>query len=113
MPKAAPKHRPATTPPRRHCPPEQSRQARRTLATNCAAWRKLRASVLSAEPLCRECSKRGIVRAANHVDHENGDPSNNDPSNLQPLCAPCHSRKTAAEDGGFGNRRKTHVRTDR
>lgn len=22
----------------------------------------------------------------------------------QPLCAPCHSRKTATEDGGFGNR---------
>jgi 5-methylcytosine-specific restriction protein A len=44
------------------------------------------------------------VRAANHVDHINNDPSNNDLSNLQPLCAPCHSRKTAKEDGGFGNR---------
>jgi 5-methylcytosine-specific restriction protein A len=59
--------------------------------------------VLGVEPLCRECAKHGITRAANHVDHISGDPSNNDLTNLQPLCAPCHSRKTAAEDGGFGN----------
>lgn len=25
-----------------------------------------------------------------------------DPSNWQPLCAGCHSTKTAKEDGGFG-----------
>ncbi|WP_186318376.1 HNH endonuclease, partial [Bacillus pumilus] len=24
-------------------------------------------------------------------------------SNWQPLCASCHNRKTAKEDGGFGN----------
>ncbi|GAB3388167.1 HNH endonuclease signature motif containing protein [Lysobacter fragariae] len=105
MPKAAPKHRPFAPAARRHCPHEISRQARRTLATNSAAWRAIRSSVLSAEPLCRICASKGYTRAANHVDHVNGDPSNNDPTNLQPLCAPCHSRKTAAEDGGFGNRK--------
>jgi 5-methylcytosine-specific restriction protein A len=26
-----------------------------------------------------------------------------DPLNLQGLCQPCHSRKTATEDGGFGH----------
>ncbi|WP_144469068.1 HNH endonuclease signature motif containing protein, partial [Bacillus pumilus] len=26
-----------------------------------------------------------------------------DSSNWQPLCASCHNRKTAKEDGGFGN----------
>lgn len=89
-----------------HCPPAKSRQARRTLATNSAAWRKLRGLVLAAEPLCRECTKKRITRAASHVDHVDGDPSNNTMSNLQPLCAPCHSRKTAKEDGGFGNPRR-------
>lgn len=28
-----------------------------------------------------------------------------DPTNLRTLCAPCHARKTAREDGGFGNAR--------
>lgn len=106
MPKAAPKHRPFAPAARRHCPPEQSRQARRALATNSATWRAIRSSVLAAEPLCRECAQKGITRGANHVDHINGDATNNDPSNLQPLCAPCHSRKTATEDGGFGNRKQ-------
>ena len=86
-----------------HKAPEASRQARRALATNSAAWRKLRAQVLGAEPLCRHCAAKGVVRAANVVDHEDGDAHNNSLSNLQPLCGPCHSRKTAAEDGGFGN----------
>lgn len=106
MPKAARKHRPCTPMARRHCPPEQSRQARRALATNSAAWRAIRSAVLAAEPLCRMCTARGITRAAQHVDHVDGDDGNNDATNLQPLCAPCHSRKTATEDGGFGNRRQ-------
>lgn len=43
--------------------------------------------------------------AATHVDHvvplERGG-ARFDEGNLQPLCAPCHSRKTARQDGGFG-----------
>ena len=105
MPAKAPRHQPFSPSARRHCPPEQSRQARRALATNSAAWRALRSQVLAMEPLCRECKRRGTTRGASHVDHVNNDPSNNDLSNLQPLCPPCHSRKTAAEDGGFGNRK--------
>lgn len=27
-----------------------------------------------------------------------------DPNNWQSMCDPCHSKKTATEDGGFGNR---------
>ncbi|PAU94052.1 HNH endonuclease, partial [Paracoccus salipaludis] len=45
----------------------------------------------------------------NTVDHvvpHRGDPERFwDQDGWQPLCASCHSRKTAAEDGGFGNRR--------
>ena len=88
-----------------HRPAEASRQARRALATNSAAWRRLRAAVLDAEPLCRECAKAGRTTAASCVDHIDGDSHNNDTSNLQPLCSPCHSRKTAREDGGWGNPR--------
>ncbi|MCZ6609557.1 MAG: HNH endonuclease signature motif containing protein [Alphaproteobacteria bacterium] len=31
------------------------------------------------------------------------DGGSDDPSNLQGMCRPCHSRKTATEDGGWGN----------
>ena len=62
-------------------------------------WRRLRIAVLSGEPLCRECGK-----PATEVDHivaiaKGGEDVE---SNLQPLCKPCHSRKTATQDGGLG-----------
>ena len=107
MPKAAPKHRPYLPKAKRHCAPEQSRQARRALATNSAAWRQIRAGILSVEPLCRECGKKRVIRPATQVDHIDGDDSNNEFENLQPLCGPCHSRKTARENGGFGNQKAT------
>lgn len=72
---------------------------RRTLPLNGAAWQRLRASVLSGEPLCRHCHARCIVTPATDVDHISGDPSDNSPENLQPLCHECHSRKTAADHG--------------
>lgn len=72
---------------------------RRTLALNKAAWQKLRASVLASEPLCRHCQAAGRVVQATDVDHISGDPGDNRLSNLQPLCHPCHSRKTACDHG--------------
>lgn len=87
-------------------PTPADRQRRRALATNSTTWRKLRASILDGEPLCRICAAAGRITGASHVDHVDGDDSNNNPDNLQPLCAPCHSSKTAREDGGFGNVRK-------
>lgn len=84
-------------------PTAADRQARRALPTNSAAWRRLRASVLAAEPLCRECARKGRVTAATCVDHIDGNAMNNGAHALQPLCSPCHSRKTAIENGGFGN----------
>jgi 5-methylcytosine-specific restriction protein A len=68
-------------------------------------WRQLRDSVLKKEPLCRMCDAEGKVVAANEVDHiipHKGDQALMfDRSNLQPLCKPCHSRKTATEDSSF------------
>lgn len=65
-----------------------------------AAWRRLRAIVLSDEPLCRSCSLAGLVTEATQVDHikpisEGG--GRLDRSNLQPLCDLCHGAKTAAD----------------
>lgn len=71
----------------------------RTLALNGAAWRRLRASVLAGEPLCRECTRQGRTTPATQVDHRDNDPSNNALVNLAPLCTPCHSRKTQADMG--------------
>lgn len=64
-------------------------------------WRVIRRNVLAEEPTCRVCGER-----ANEVDHmlplNRG--GTNERTNLQALCHSCHSRKTASEDGGFGQK---------
>ena len=54
-----------------------------------------------------QCATDGRVVAGEEVDHvvpHRGDPHLlYDPTNLQWLCRRCHGRKTAVEDGGFGN----------
>ena len=64
-----------------------------------AAWRKLRASILQAEPLCRRCAAEGRTRAAEEVHHQQpiaeAPARRLDPTNLEPLCKPCHSAETA------------------
>lgn len=72
---------------------------RRTIPLNSSRWQRLRAVVLSQEPLCRHCNERGIVTPATDVDHVSGDPSDNRPENLAGLCHACHSLKTAADHG--------------
>ena len=72
-----------------------------------AAWRAIRLEYLRHHPLCEmECAARGLRVAATQVDHRlplaRG--GTHDPRNLQAACAPCHSRKTAREDGRFGRR---------
>lgn len=66
------------------------------------SWRKTRAAVLAQEPLCRECMKRGVVAAANEVDHIIAKRRGglDVAENLQPLCKSCHSRKTMSETNG-------------
>lgn len=70
-------------------------------------WQQARKAYLAKHPLCVECERQGLVVAANHVDHirpHKGDWTIFwDSTNWQALCHPCHSRKTAAEDGGWGN----------
>jgi 5-methylcytosine-specific restriction protein A len=71
-------------------------------------WRKARLAYLQAHPLCVKCLEIGIPVSATVVDHiipHRGDYKLfwNSKNNWQPLCKTCHDRKTAAEDGGFGN----------
>lgn len=69
-------------------------------------WQKARALYLKQHPLCVECDKDGILKAANVVDHKiphKGDYGLMwDESNWQSLCKRHHDIKTATEDGGFG-----------
>jgi len=63
-------------------------------------WRKVRDNVLRIEPLCRECAAKDRTRIAKVVDHilsmrDGGHPTHT--ANLQPLCYPCHNRKTGRE----------------
>jgi 5-methylcytosine-specific restriction protein A len=73
-------------------------------------WRPLRDLFLSRNPLCVICRRQDRLTAATHVDHiiphRMNDDLRLDWNNLQALCASCHSRKTATEDGGFGHRRR-------
>ena len=69
-------------------------------------WRAARKDFLRCNPLCVECHRKGIPKAAavvDHIIHHKGD-SNLfwDRSNWQALCKQCHNRKTAATDGRWG-----------
>jgi 5-methylcytosine-specific restriction protein A len=75
------------------------------------AWRKARAHFLRSHPLCMcaECSAAGLLVPATVVDHitpHRGDVRLFwDQTNWQSLTKPCHDRKTARENGGFGRAR--------
>lgn len=75
-------------------------------------WRKYRSHYLKEHPLCmcRDCEKRVVPLPANVVDHITPHKGDHklfwDPKNHQAMNDQCHNRKTATEDGGFGNGRK-------
>ena len=80
--------------------PEYSRTLYRS-----SRWRKLRRVFLQEHPLCVQCQELGTLTPASVVDHitpHKGDEALFfDEANLQPLCKPCHDRKTV-EEGRWG-----------
>ncbi|MEQ1930975.1 MAG: HNH endonuclease signature motif containing protein [Parvularculaceae bacterium] len=64
-------------------------------------WRAIRAAFLRAHPRCA-CGS-----PASEADHVTPLAAGGTHGwlNLRALCKPCHSRKTAARDGGFGNQK--------
>ena len=76
-------------------------RAQVTSAWNSKRWRAFSKAFLRKYPLCFTCSGTAV-----HVDHIDGlgpdGPRGYDRSNLQSLCRSCHSKKTVAQDGGFG-----------
>ena len=93
MPEAMRTHKPRLTMPARHGTLKQ-RQGHRTLALNGAAWRKLRALVLTEQPMCPTCIATGYIGHAVEVDHIDNDPANNLRDNLIGLCKMHHGQKT-------------------
>lgn len=69
-------------------------------------WRKYSQNYIKAHPLCRICLEDGKIIPATEVDHITPHKGDKDlfwqEDNHQPLCKPCHSRKTVLEDGGLG-----------
>jgi len=75
------------------------------------AWQRARGAYLREHPLC-ECAEhvgRDDAPAATVVDHirpHRGDRELFwDRDNWRAMAKPCHDRKTARQDGGFGRRR--------
>jgi|SRR5215468_6480678 len=65
-----------------------------------ARWKRLRKLQLMQHPLCKFCLERGIVTAANVVDHVA--PHKGITGDLQSLCEPCHnSAKRQVELRGY------------
>ena len=65
-------------------------------------WRKFRRVYLAQHPLCVECERQGKTTPATDVDHiepHKGDRAKFWAGPFQALCAECHSRKTASEEG--------------
>ena len=66
-----------------------------------SAWRKLRAEILKANPVC-PCGAAATV--VDHVIPKRAGGADA-PANLRALCKSCHSSKTTQSDGGLGNPR--------
>jgi 5-methylcytosine-specific restriction protein A len=67
-----------------------------------AAWKKIRAAYIAANPLCEICKRSGKLTPATLVHHKIklSDGGTNDWRNLMSLCDACHSR-LHAEQGDY------------
>jgi 5-methylcytosine-specific restriction protein A len=74
-------------------------------------WDRESKQFLTEHPWCVECEKHNKREPATETDHIIPHKGNMtlfwDKRNWQGLCHWCHSQKTAKEDGGFGNARRS------
>ena len=81
------------------------RDKRSVALMRSTAWRDARSAFLAEHPACARCGAPATV--VDHTVPHRGDPVLFwDRRRWQALCASCHGRKTAAQDGGFGNPRR-------
>lgn len=84
------------------------RRGTRTERGYTNTWLRASKTFLTQHPLCIKCQEQNRITPATEVDHiipHKGDKKLFwDQNNWQALCHECHSRKTATEDGGFGNK---------
>jgi 5-methylcytosine-specific restriction protein A len=82
---------------------QQGAPRRPTTLVSSYAWQQTRKHFLAQHPDCEDCGAPA-TQADHRIPTRQGGTS--DESNLAARCASCHSRKTAARDGGFGNPRR-------
>lgn len=63
----------------------------------------LRAFVLRRDPVCKICQRQASTICDHKIPHKGVWALFISVANLQGICKECHDRKTATEDGGFGN----------
>lgn len=70
-----------------------------TLRDHSRGYRRLGASLLDAEPLCRYCRSEGRITAATVIDHiiALALGGSNDAANLAPACVDCNASKGRVE----------------
>lgn len=78
-----------------------ARDADRKRFYNSTEWRELRAKKLASNPLCEECRRGGLLKAATTVHHleevKDYPELKLDWDNLESSCASCHSRHHASK----------------
>ena len=79
---------------------------------NTNRWHKLARTFIEAHPLCEECKRKGILKAADCVDHIDPWPICKDyffdPRNLQALCNHCNIEKGNRDKRRISEWMKTH-----
>ena len=81
------------------CPMRHDRRPSASQRGYGAQWRRVRAEHLEMEPDCRSCG--APAREVDHIVTRRSGGSD-DHDNLRSLCKPCHSRRTAIEQSGWG-----------
>jgi len=99
MPKQPKKHCERYRPKRQETPDDRPSAAKRGYDSS---WKKVRKLKLNRDPLCEQCAKDGVTKAANVVHHikplgEGG--KRLDENNLMSLCRNCHEILEGRKNG--------------